>query len=339
MKKYLRAIICSFAAVSFTASNASSETVLSLNSWLPPSHPYVIDFIKPVMADIEAVTAGRVTVEFLPAPLAHPSDTFELVRNGIVDISYAVQGYSPRRFKTAVLAEMPFLSDDAVISSVAFQRVHASMLADAGEYDGVKVMAVHTHGPGHIFSSRDIASVDDLEGQKLRTGSIVAQDLAKSFGAVPVEGPASKSYELLSQRVVDGIMFPSESVEFFRLLTHLSTAFLAEGGMYNTAFMVIMNEKTWNQISQEDRALIEPLLGEALAARAGKMWNTVDAAANETLGASIHMYRASADDVAALRERFRPVVDANIALASEAGVDGRAAYNMLLDEIQKLTTQ
>ncbi|MFZ5965169.1 TRAP transporter substrate-binding protein [Thalassococcus sp. BH17M4-6] len=339
MKLFSYTVFGAAAATLMSAGAAISDTTLTLNSWLPPSHPYMTGVIEPLVADIETATEGRITVNILPAPLGPPPATFDLVKNGVVDIGYSVQGYSPGRFKTSALAEMPFLGEDAISTSVAYQRVHDAMLADAGEYQGVKVLAVHTHGPGRIYSTEQIASLDDLSGQKLRTGSVVAHDLAQSLGAVPVEGPSSKSYELLSQKVVDGIMFPAESVQFFRLGDLLSTAFVAEGGIYNTAFMVVMNENKWNQIPEADQALIEPLLGEALARRAGEMWNEADAAGNEALSATLTTYQASAEEIAALKERVQPVVEANVALASEAGVDGQAAYDMLLAEIEKLSAQ
>jgi TRAP-type C4-dicarboxylate transport system substrate-binding protein len=323
----------------FIANTASAETVLTLNSWLPPSHPQVSELIVPFAKDIERVTEGRVKVNMLPAPLAPPPATFDLVKNGIVDMGYSVQGYTPGRFKTSAIAEMPFLSDDAVVTSVAYWRVHEAMLQQAGEYDGVKVLAVHTHGPGEIFSSSEIKSVDDIAGQKIRVGSVVAHDLAELLDAVPIEGPSSKSYELLSQRIADGIFFPWETVNFFRLNDLLSSAFVAKGGVYNTAFMMVMNEDKWNSLPEEDRAAISTLLGEPLARRAGEMWNQADAAGKDALQEKINIYQASDAEIEQLRERFQPVVDANIALATEAGVDGAAAYEMLLQEISTLEAE
>ncbi len=339
MDKILSFIGGAVMAAALSTTTAQAQTVLTLNSWLPPSHPQVSDFILPLAEDIKTVTEGRVTINVLPAPLGPPPATYDLVKNGVVDIGYTVQGYSPGRFKTSAIAEMPFLSDDAVATSVAYHRVHEAMLAEAGEYAGVKVLAVHTHGPGHIFSSSKIDTVEDIAGQKVRTGSVVAHDLAQLMGAVPVEGPASKSYELLSQKVADGIFFPWETVNFFRLNDLLSNAFVAEGGIYNTAFMVVMNEAKWNAIPEADRALIEPLLGEALAARAGAMWNKADAAGRAVLEAKLGVHQATDAEIQALKQKFAPVIQSNINLASEAGVDGQAAYDMLLSEIKKLSAE
>jgi len=335
----LTSLIAGAALAATLPSIALAQTTLTLNSWLPPSHPMIAEFIQPMMDDIANVTEGRVTVTMLPAPLGPPPATYDLVKNGVVDIGYTVQGYSPGRFKTSGLAEMPFLGNDAEVISVAFQRVHDAMLADAGEYEGVKVMAVFTHGPGQIFSSSALNTVDDIEGLKFRTGSVVAHDLAELMGAVPVEGPASKSYELLSQKVADGIFFPWESIEFFRLGDLLTDVFVADGGVYNTAFLVAMNEAKWNSISEEDRALIEPLLGEALAARAGAMWNAADAAGYQNLSQNLAVHEASADEIDLLKSRFASVVEVNVATASEAGIDSQAPYEMLLAEIEKLSAE
>ena len=335
---HLRTALAS-ATIAFAAAGAYADTVLTLNSWLPPSHPQVSDLILPLAAQIEEVTEGRVTVNVLPAPMGPPPATYDLVKNGVVDIGYTVQGYTPGRFKTSAVAEMPFMTSDAIVSSVAYQRVHDAMLAEAGEYDGVKVLAVHTHGPGQIFSSSPVASVDDIAGQKIRVGSVVAHDLAELLGAVPVEGPSSKAYELLSQRVADGIFFPWETVNFFKLGDLLTSAFEAEGGIYNTAFMIVMNQAKWDSIAPEDQAAIDAIIGEPLARKAGEMWNAADAAGRAALEGQIDIYEATADDIATLRERFAPVIEANIALVSEAGVDGQAAYDMLLAEIEKLEAE
>lgn len=320
-------------ATLLAAGAAQGQTVLTMNSWMPPTHPQVAEFLVPFTEDVARVTEGRVQIEILPAPLGPPSAAFDLARDGVADITYSVQGYSPGRFRTAALAEMPFLGDDAVATSVAFWRVHQAMLEQAGEYDGVKVLTVYTHGPGEIFSSQPITGIDDIAGQKIRVGSTVAHDLATLLGAVPIEGPSSRSYELLSQGVADGIFFPYETVDFFNLEDLLSSAFVAPGGIYNTAMFVVMNQGAWDRLPPEDQEAIGTLIGEPLARRAGEMWNRVDAAGREVVDARVTVHTATPEEVTALRERFAPVVAANIALVSETGVDGQAAYQMLLDEI------
>lgn len=323
-------------AFALFASSVSAETVLTMNSWLPPSHPLVSELFVPWAADIEKVTEGRVSINILPAPLGPPPAAYDLAKNGVADITYSVQGYTPGRFATPVIAEMPFLSDDAVASSAAFWRVHNTMLEAAGEYEGVKVLTVFTHGPGHIFSSNPVETADQIASQKIRTGGTMAHDVTSKLGAVPVEGPASKAYELLSQGVADGIFFPHESVTFFNLQDLLKHAYTVKGGLYNSAFFVVMNGAKWDSISAEDQALIEPLLGEAFARRAGEMWNAADKAGRAAMEGKIEFVAANEAEIAVLKELLAPMMQDRITQATEAGIDGQAAYEMLLAEIAKI---
>jgi TRAP-type C4-dicarboxylate transport system substrate-binding protein len=338
-------VITSFAlagatAVALMTGSATAQTVLTLNNWLPPSHPQVTMLMKPLAEDIERVTEGRVKVQILPAPLAPPPASFDLARNGVADITYSVNGYTPGRFKTAVLGEMPFLGDSAEAVSVGYWRTYEKMLKDANEYEGVKVMALYTHGPGVIFMKDvDLSTPEAIAGKKIRVGSTMAHDLTTSLGAVPVEGPSSKAYELLSQGIADGILFPFESVSFFNLIPLLNQGLEFPGGLYNSSFFIVMNQAKFDSLDPKDREAIETVIGEPLVRRAGKMWDTVDAAGRSAMEGKITLHKATAEEVEALKVKFQPVIDKRIAEVSTSGVDGAAAYEMLKAEIAKAAAE
>ena len=94
--------------------------------------------------------------------------------------------------------------------------------------------------------------------------------------------PAPESYELLSQGVADGLFFPKESPFSFKLIPLLKHVTYVPGGLYNVTFALVMNEAKWKQISDADKAEINKLSGEALARRAGKAWDAVDARAEKS---------------------------------------------------------
>ncbi len=103
--------------------------------------------------------------------------------------------------------------------------------------------------------------------------------------------------------------------------------------------MMVMNQAKWDSIAPEDQAAIEAIIGEPLARKAGEMWNKADAAGRAAMEGKLAIYDATEADIAALREKFVPGIDANVALVSETGVDGEAAYAMLLEEIAKLEAE
>lgn len=322
-------------AGTLAAGPALSQTTLTVANWLPPSHPLVSDVIVPMTEQIAEATDGEVVANVLPAPLGPPPAHFDFAVNGVADITFGVQGYSAGRFKTTNLAELPFLGDSAEVVSVAYWRTWEAMLKDAGEYDDVKVLAVFTHGPGEIFVKEgDLSGPDALDGKKMRVGGGIVQKVATTLGAVPVEGPSSKAYELLSQGVADGILFPYESVSFFGLIPQLSEGLSVPGGLYNTSFFIVMNKGKWDSLTPEQQAAIDSVTGEPLSRMAGQMWDKVDAAGLEAMDGKINVAAASDEQVAAWKEALAPVIDASLAEIDEAGVDSAAALEMFMSEIE-----
>ena len=317
------------------AAPAAAQTNLTVANWLPPSHPLVAEVIVPMTEDIAEATDGAVTATILPAPLGPPPAHFDFAVNGVADITFGVQGYNPGRFRTTNLAELPFLGDSAEAISVAYWRTFDAMLREAGEYDEVHVLAVFTHGPGEVFvKDGDLAGPNALDGLKLRVGGGIVHEVVSALGAVPVEGPSSEAYQLLSQGVADGILFPYESVNFFGLIPQLSQGLAVPGGLYNTSFFIVMNRAKWDALTPEQQTAIEGVTGEALARRAGQMWDRADAAGRAAMEGELDIAPASPEQVAAWTEALTPLVNAKLAGVGEAGVDADAAFAMLREEIE-----
>ena len=319
---------------------ADAQTTLRMANWLPPSHPLMKDVMVPYATAVEEATDGRVTVQILDAPLGPPPAHYDFAVNGIADITYGVHGYNPGRFKTISIAEMPFLGDSAEDVSVAYWRIYEKTLAAAGEADDVKVLAVFTHGPGEIFTEGlDLSADMPLEGTKIRVGGGIAGDVAAALGAAPVLAPSSKSYELLSGGVADGILFPFESVTFFKLDGLLDKGLTVPGGLYNTSFFVVMNKARWESLSDEDKAAIDGVSGEALARMAGQAWDAADAAGRAAMEGKIAVSEVNDAQLAAFREALQPVIDAKLAEAASAGIDAEAALDALKAEIEAVAAQ
>ncbi|MGA1733250.1 MAG: ABC transporter substrate-binding protein, partial [Burkholderiaceae bacterium] len=68
-------------------------------------------------------TSNRVRCNILPkAPMPAPG-TIDGIKKGLVDVSFAVHGYTPGRFVLTQMAELPFLGESAEKISVAYNRV------------------------------------------------------------------------------------------------------------------------------------------------------------------------------------------------------------------------
>ena len=264
------------AAVLALAPVAHAQVVLTTSTWVPGTH--ILTQTQNKWCDeVAKATSNRVRCNLLPKPVVAPVQTFDAVRDGLADLSFSVHGYTPGRYPLTGFVELPFGGDSAEAKSVAYQRIFEKHLAKLNEHKGMKVLAVFQHGPGGIYNSkRPVNSLADLQGLKFRVGGGMVNEIGKAMGANVTLRPAPESYELLASGVMDGVFFPPESIEAFRLekLVRHRTSF--PGGLYSTSFAFVMNEATWNKIPKADQQIIEKLSGEYAARMFGRGWDTVD---------------------------------------------------------------
>ena len=273
--------IAALAALIGAPGIASAQITLTISSWVPPGHLLTrsqIDWCN----EVSKATSGRILCNMLPKAVAPAPATFDAVRDGLVDLSLSVQGYTPGRFVMTKIAEMPFLGDSAIATSVAYQRIYEKHLAAFDEHKGMHVITMFTHGPGIIFNNKQpVTKLSDMDGIKFRVGGGVVNDIGKALGINMTLKPAPQSYELLSAGVVDGVWFPDESIVGFKLEKLIKYRTAMPGGLYNTSFAFVMNEATWKKIAKADQEIINKMSGEWAARFLGKYWDDADEASRK----------------------------------------------------------
>jgi TRAP-type C4-dicarboxylate transport system substrate-binding protein len=317
---------------------AAAQTTLTMSSWVSPNHLLSKDVLGVWAQQVEKATGGRVKLQMLPKHPSAPPGTFDAVRDDLVDVSYVTASYTPARHVLALLAELPGGGATSLINSVAYSRIHWKYLQQAGEYKGVKLLGVFTHGPGQMFNTRrPINKVEDLAGMKIRTGGGIAEEMARALGASAFVKPAPESYELLSSGVADGTFFPLESIISFKLGSVIKYATLFPGGFYSSSFGFFMNEDKWNKLSKQDQDAIESVSGEALARLAGKAWDATDAVALEEMKRErIQISDASPELVKGVQERAKVIEDKWVKDATAKGVDGAAVLAAFRAEVMRV---
>lgn len=313
-------------AAVLATSAAKAQTTLTASSWVPPAHPLTAQAFAVWLKQVEEATQGRIKFNVLPKAPVAPPQTFDAVKDGIVDVSFTVHGYTPGRFVATKMTEFVALGDSAEAISVAYQRMHDKHLARLDEHKGVKVIGVFAHGPGHIYTVKaPVQTVADLAGLKIRVGGGVVNEYTRALGANPLLKPSSEAYQMLQTGVADGIFFPAESIPGFKLQTVVRYGTHVPGGLYNTSFVMMMNEAKYNALPPADKAAIDKLSGEHFARLAGRMWDTADAAGIETMKtAGVSIKPASPAFVSEARAKLEPI---ELAWASEMnarGIDGAA---------------
>ncbi len=264
------------AAALAAGSIAQAQVTLTASTWVPPSHALSTTQVE-WCNQVSEATSNRVRCNVLAKAVTAPPGTFDAVRDGLADLSFSVHGYTPGRYVLTQVAEVPFLGDSAESTSVAYQRIHERYLAALGEHKGMRVITVFTHGPGMVINTkRAVNSLADMDGLKFRVGGGMVNEIGKIMGINVTLRPAPQSYEMLSSGVMDGVFFPAESVESFKLEKLVKHRTTFPGGLYNTSFAFVMNEGAWKKISAADQAAIVKLSGEYAARMFGRAWDKAD---------------------------------------------------------------
>ena len=336
--KLLQTIAAGLVASLLIPVTAQAQTVLNASSWVPPAHLLTANVMVPWMQEVEKATEGRVKFNMLPKAPVGPPQTFDAVKDGIVDFSFTVHGYTPGRFTLTKMTEFGFLGDSAESISVAYQRMFDKHLAAHDEHKGVKVIGVFSHGPGHMYSARNaIGSLADLANMKIRVGGGVVNDYTRVLGANPLLKPSSESFQMLQTGVADGIFFPSESIAAFKLTGLLRHGTEVPGGLYNTSFVMMMNEAKFNALSAADQAAIDRLSGEHFARLVGKAWDVADVAGDEAIkAAGVAMQTASPAFIAELKSKIDPIEQAWYEEIKAKNLDGAALMEEFRVEIRKV---
>jgi TRAP-type C4-dicarboxylate transport system substrate-binding protein len=316
----------------------AAQTTLTMSSWVAPNHLLTKDVLAVWGQQVEKATNGRVKLQMLPKHPSAAPGTFDAVRDDLVDVSYVTASYTPARHVLPLLAELPGGGATSVINSVAYSRIHWKYLQQVGEYNGVKLLGVFTHGPGQMFNTkRPINKVEDLAGMKIRTGGGIAEEMARALGASAFVKPAPESYELLSSGVADGTFFPLESIISFKLGSVVKYATLFPGGFYCSSFGFFMNEDKWNKLSKKDQDAIASVSGEPLALLAGKAWDTTDAAALEEMKrVGIQISTASPELVKGVQARAEAIDDKWVKDATAKGIDGVKVLAEFHEELKRV---
>jgi len=331
----MRHLACAAAAAAALASPAHGQTTLTYSSWVPPTHHLTLwqaNWTK----EVEKATGGRVKFNSLPKHPAAAPGTFDAVRDGLVDLSYVTASYTPARHILPLMPELPGAGETAEINSIAYSRIHWKHFHQVGEYKGVKLLAVWTHGPGQMFTKKPVAKIADIQGLKIRTGGGVAEQVANALGASAFVKPAPESYELLKSGVADGVFFPLESIVSFKLDTVLEQATVFRGGMYSSAFGFFMNQDKWAKLSKADQAAIEKLSFEHAARSNGQSWDAADQKGLDALKkANVKIVNADPALAAEVQKRSAPIIDEWVKKAG-AKVNARAALEEFRAELKKV---
>jgi TRAP-type C4-dicarboxylate transport system substrate-binding protein len=134
--------------------------------------------------------------------------------------------------------------------------------------------------------------------------------------------------------VTEGVFFPLETMYAFKIAEMAKFTYRNPNGMYTTAFGLIMNDDTYNDLAAAHRTCIDDMRGVSMASQIGMYWMEADELGKEKfeeMGGKIT--DANAAEQAYFAEKTAGIEAQIIEAVNGRGIDGDAAlayYRSLL---------
>ena len=318
------------AATSLALAGASyaQDVTLRLHQFLPPPAPVPKLILKPWAENVEAASGGRIKIEHFDAMSlgGRPPELMDQARDGVVDITMTVVGYTPGRFPRTEVFELPFMMTNPVATASAYWEMVETDW-QSSEYKDVKVLGAWVHGPGLIHTKDGVNKLEDMKGVTLRGPTRIINNLLSELGAEPVGMPLPAIPEALSKGVVKGTVIPWEVTAAIRLseLVENHTGFSGDEALYTAAIVLVMNKAKYEALPDDLKAILDAESGAKLSAFATQVMWDMDAPAREIAEKAGNTIVTLDDaEVARWKEAAQPVIDQWVKDMDAQGIDGAA---------------
>ena len=331
---FVKGLLGGVAATAIMASGAlAQEVTLKMHQFLP-AQANVPKLVLDVWADkIEAASEGRIKIDRFPSMQlgGTPPELLDQAIDGVADVVWTVVGYTPGRFPSTEVFELPFMVEDARAASCAYWTMFEEHMEDT-EFKGVKILGTWVHGPGMFHTADPVETPADLEGMKIRGGSRLVNQLLTLAGATPVGMPVPAVPEGLSKGVIDGTTIPWEVTAALKVPELVENHTEFEGpALYNLTFVLAMNEGVFNGMPADLQAIVDENSGMNFSVFAGGTQSDADGPARE-LAVENGNNIITVSDTSEWQSLVNPLYDTWVADMKGKGLDGQA----LIDQARGL---
>lgn len=336
----LKAILilgASFTALTAGAATAqTAEYNLTLHHFLGTKAPAHAQMLEPWAQRIEEASDGRIDIEIYPSMTlgGAPPQLFRQAVDGVADIVWTVNGYTPGLFPRSEVFELPTIyTNDIEATNLAMRDLFEEWLAP--EYEGVHVLFNHVHaGQAMHMASKLARSPADTAGLKLRVPGPTGNAVVEALGAVPVTMPVPDLPQSLSTGAVDGALIPFEIIPPLQLQN--ATQYQIEGPdnarFGTTVFQVSMNQDRWDALPDDLQQIFIDNTDEEFLREVAQIWRDADDfGINLAVEAGNEHIVLSEEEMAAFNEAVAPVVDAWI--ESQSGFDAAGLVEAVREAI------
>jgi TRAP-type C4-dicarboxylate transport system substrate-binding protein len=306
----------------------SQEVTLRLHTFLPPVANPVKHFMVPWAQKVEKDSKGRIKVQIYPSMQlgGKPEQLLTQVRDGVVDVVWALPGFTPGVMPKLEIFELPFLHRSTRATVMALQDyVDMHMKKDFEPYH---VLLVHAHA-GSLFMTKDpINKVEDFHGMKLRAYSRTNAWILEALGVAPLQVALPELAPMLSKGTVSGSILPFEiapAVKMQDLTNYFTMLAPPQPRLSTSIFTFLMNKQKYASLPPDLKKVIDDNSGRKLAPFAIEVWDRIEIDGEKVMRSKPKnkFVQLSAEETAKFKAKVQPVFDRFVKLLNDSGADGK----------------
>jgi TRAP-type C4-dicarboxylate transport system substrate-binding protein len=245
---------------------ARAEDHLKWAVFTPDSEVTFRTVMKPFAETVQRETNNAVVFDLFPngALGRNPGQQPQMLLDGVADLAWVVQSYSPGRFPDTEVLELPGVFKDLREASLVSEGLaKTNVLKDYGDF---YIVGLWGTAPYSIHTNFPVNSIADLKGKTIRASSKNESAALRAFGAVPIGMPVTEIPEAISRGTISGTTSHLSPFFDFGLDRVTNNHFFIGLGVVPLA--VLMNKKKFDALPEASRAAIERNSGDTIT----KVW-------------------------------------------------------------------
>ena len=243
---------------------AQETETLKYTHVFPANHWVWTESFKIFEDKVTEYTDGKIKFENYHAGQLG-KETSTILKSGLADMGNFVPSYEATKLPLSSVAELPGNYTTACDGTAKFANIiQEGGPLDVAEYRplGIKVLYSVLTPPFQVMTTdQQVASLEDMDGLKLRANGAAFNKTANLLGAVPVQITSAEFYDALTRGTVDGGLWPVGSTRQVSLEDTLH--YLVKGTQLGGGGLIFgINLSKWNQLSPETQAAFEKAAAE-----------------------------------------------------------------------------
>lgn len=252
------------AATLFSSSLQAAERLRVAGNF--PADHSVSRAMEVFKEQVERESDGELQIDLFPAmQLGGATENVDQVRSGTIFAVFTSIAYFTRSIPEYEAVSLPFLFDNREQAFAVMDGPVGEQLDEKMEKLGFVNLGYGELGFRHVTNSlRPITSVEDFAGMRIRLQpNEVHLQTFRALGANPVSMDVSELYSALQQGVLDGQENPYNIIASRRF--NEVQEYLSDSGHFYDFINAVANQRSYERLSEEHRAIIDAAMTEAMA--------------------------------------------------------------------------